>query len=58
MGIVLRSVMTSHIRSLTVAAMICAMIRAMMVVSAGADEFQAKAALREVRLDPALTGAQ
>ena len=50
--------MTSHIRSLTVAAMICAMIRAMMVVSAGADEFQAKATLRAVRLDPALTGAQ
>jgi hypothetical protein len=58
MGIVLRSVMTSHIRSLTVAAMICAMIRAMMVVSAGADEIQAKAAFRAARLDPALTGAQ
>ena len=50
--------MTSHIRSLTVAAMIRAMIRAMMVVSAGADEIQAKAAFRAARLDPALTGAQ
>lgn len=54
--------MTSHIRSLTVAAMISAMIRAMisamMVVSAGADEIQAKAAFRAARLDPALTGAQ